>query len=143
MKVPKEACIHCHFLTKTGRDDDGKVYPLGIQENERIQILDGNISSFSRKFISIECFKNVWAEGYQVSTEEQIMKSILEINRKEFCFFFPHHQNMLMQAADDLQKREYNLKESHKDRRQTNIGLYIAGGALFVNIIIEIIKFFV
>lgn len=50
---------------------------------------------------------------------------------------------MFLDAAVELQKRDYELEYSRKDRHLTIRGLYIAAIALVVNLIFSIASFIV
>lgn len=138
----KKLCVNCHFLTLTSKNlNDDSIYITTPNISDRKELMKGNFEIIEKPF-SLSCYFKVWSEGYSPEKEGKAndMKYIInKFNRKNFCFFWKYRPNMLFPAAEKLQEREYNLKQTAKDRMYTRIALYIAAGALALNIVINLI----
>lgn len=77
----------------------------------------------------LACYLGVWNEGY-TAKKNQRRKTIIETNRKDFCFFWRYRPGMLFPAAQLLQEKEIINQGAAKDRHYTIIGLWIAATAL-------------
>lgn len=116
----KNTCINCHFLSKEVQSNSFSLSKEERRDPEKIPA-----------HYSLKCWMGVWDEGvapHSVSRKE----SILRINRKRMCFFWPHSLNMLFKAAEVIQKREAEYEQMKRSNLYTRIGLWVAAiGLLF------------
>ena len=129
-----QACVNCHFLMQQG---NGHKFEVTLQDRESIRKKD--YSSFDN--VSLGCYFGVWDEGHNFARERR-HEVMVATNRKDFCFYWSYRPGMFFPAAEVLQKREADNRESSRDRLLTIIGLWIAAIALAVGVVIEFAKAF-
>lgn len=100
-----------------------------------------NDFSWVNRLESLQCHFKVWSEG-ATSKDFDRFETIAKKNRKGACFFFPYHPDMLLPAAEILQKRQAESNDASIDRRLTIWGLWIAAIALVSSTIVGILQFF-
>lgn len=132
----KQKCVNCHFLIKVMRTPD-KDNKLTIDEKQRDMIRKGNFD-LDIKEAFLECYFNVWQN---LGTDrDNLLAEIVEMKRKDYCFFWNYRPKMSLPAAKILQKREAQMSEANKDRKQVKCGLWIAAIALLINTILAIVN---
>lgn len=125
-------CITCHFFKRTHEQG-----PWEINQTQRDK-LKKRESDLAGDF-SYGCYMKVWDGKYCCGRHgNDLYDEILQKERKD-CFFWPFQPGMLFPAAETLQKREAELKESATDRKHTKIGLFIAAIAIVANAIISLV----
>jgi hypothetical protein len=135
----KPICRHCHFLSKEYREENtgrSLAFSLSAQEREKAVLTPREVVA---PYYSLNCHMGVWDEGVSGSVEGR--DSIINLTpRASGCFFFPYHPAMLYDAARELQKRADENMQMKKSNLYTRIGLWIAAGALAVNVLLEVLK---
>ena len=136
-----QACVECHFFVKSYRDTQPPFTQI-VTETERASTRKGDFSwhNTSKAAVAISCHMNVWDEGADGFPHSAQFDLIVDQERKGFCFFRKHQPGMLLQAAEELQRREMAAAEARKDRRLTIVGLWIAALALLASLLLEIVK---
>ena len=131
---PENSCINCHFFKQ-----DFEQKPREINSSQREVIRKEEIGLIGD--FSYGCWFKVWDAAISCCAVDvtQLYKNITEKERND-CFFFPYNPGMMFEAAEILQKREFELNEASKDRQHTIWGLWIAGGGLVVGAIIGFIE---
>ena len=135
-----QSCVECHFLIKemhVERVSTPYQFSLKMLERDKIKKHD---FSWLRETDTLCCHFGVWDEGVRRLNDEEKYKEIVETNREEFCFFWRYRPGMLFRAAEILQKRTEERRESSWERNLTICGLWIAAVALVINVILEIIN---
>jgi hypothetical protein len=140
-KKKSAVCVNCHFL----RIQFGEKCELTLKSKDRDSIRKGNFDDVTENKFVFECYRGVWSEGYNGTegfdkSKEARKKEINETPRKNFCFFWKYRPGMFLPAAEELQKRDYELEYARKDRCLTIWGLFIAAIALLANVIFNIIS---
>lgn len=139
----KLICRDCIFLAKDIREDNnGRVLTFSVKKDEREKAKKGDVNFIKDRYC-LNCHMGVWNEGVSPGKERRLER-VNEINRRNECFFFPYHPDMLFVAAKELQKREQENKQLKRSNLYTRIGLLISAIALFTNAIVNIylIKYF-
>lgn len=138
MGSPRRACVDCHFFVQEYRDEgSGQPHCTGIEQEHR-ELARRNDYSW-HKWGSLRCHFLVWDEGYQFDPDRR-HEVIVKSERAGFCFFWPWRPGMLFPAARVLQEREALAREATRDRRLTQIGLFIAAAALIANLVVTLVK---
>ncbi len=127
----KANCANCHFFI---RDTMG--HKLLINDEKRKLACEDDFS-WVKSLESLSCYFGVWDEGY---TKIERDKEIVQKTRKDFCFYWRYRPGMLLNAAETLQERESQKRETRKERILTILGLWIAALALLGNIIVNLLK---
>ena len=122
--------MNCHFFIKQTPE-----HKLEVTQQERNAIKNHNFSVIKGHY-ALGCFFGVWDGGHNFDSQERF-STILYTSRKNFCFFWPWRQGMLLEAAKILQKREADNREASRDRKLTILGLWIATIALVANIVVK------
>jgi hypothetical protein len=137
--VPTNACVGCHFFIRERRIQ-GHDEPMTnhVSSPERVKARNGDYSWIPPD-ASLACSRGVWDEGYNFDRAKR-HEIIVEMERKDFCFFLEFHPGMLLPAGAELQKRREELREAGRDRRLSLLGLWIAASALAVNAVLGIIR---
>lgn len=130
-------CRNCHFLAKEHRDEAGKVYVIALskEEREKAAIDAGNVVE---EYYSLNCHMGVWDEGTVGSGRRN---SIINEEKRNNCFFFKFSPGMMCGAAKELQKREQEAKALKTSNMYTRIGLWVAAGAMFANVLVSYWRF--
>ncbi len=138
MSPPKHACVNCHFFMKTSPSPSGTTNPvrMPISSEYREKAHAGDYSWVLDHDV-LGCGLLVWDESFESDKRER-HHTIVEQDRRKFCFFWKNRPGMLFPAAEVLQKREAEAHEARRDRRLTGIGLLIAALALLINAILAI-----
>ena len=134
---PREACVNCHFFMELHAFPTGPS-PLEVKAEKRA-LSRGNDFSWINHIMSLECSHLVWSEGFNAKPQDRF-RTIVETERKGYCFFFPYHPGMLQPAAELLEKRSAEAKDAHHDRRLTIGGLLLAATALVVQALLAVIE---
>ena len=127
----KQACVDCHFLMK--QSNPAKFH---VSVQDRTSLRQGEYSWAANW--SLGCYMGVWDEGYG-SPESSRLQTIVETERRGFCFFWQFRPGMFFPAGEVLQKRESESAEAKRDRRLTIIGLWIAALALVAEFILSLL----
>jgi hypothetical protein len=126
----RKACIHCHFLVKI---HGGHPLEIGPQEREAIRRQDYS----AVEHYALACHFGVWDEGFNFDKEDR-HKTIVETDRRDYCFFWEHRPGMLLPAAATLQNREADNREAARDRKLALVGLWIAAIALVLDFVADV-----
>ena len=136
----KKRCINCHFLAirlmKTGHEKE-----LVIPELRR-SISEKDINWINRADNeSICCYHGIWDEDKLLASEHiDVLYEMLDVNRKDKCYYRKYDTSMCFESAKKLEEREYELGKSRIDRRYTRYAIIIAIGALIINILTLLLK---
>ena len=130
-----QACRDCHFLIKELPTQDPVHHPYQshVTPEERRSLTNNDYGWVTGDYF-LRCSMGVWDEGYGTQLEER-RKTIVETNRRSYCFFWPFRPGMFLQAAETLQRREWELAEARRDRMLTIVGLWIAAVALVADLL--------
>lgn len=131
-------CKNCHFLSKEARLPNGQGMSFSLTQEERESAIS-NTDAIGEHF-ALKCAKGVWDEGVSPRLAEQRVELISETNRKDFCFYFPVHEGMLFQAANELQARHQEIAQLKRSNLYTRIGLWFAGIGLIASAIASFLK---
>jgi len=131
--MAKQTCAECHFLTAYIPRFDPRRHAEQTP-GQRQELMNGIVGKNRHP----ACYFGVWNSAKKALTTS-LPELITQVERKDFCFFWPYRPGMLFEAAEILQKREVERAESAKDRRHTIWGLWIAAVALAVNAFLEIL----
>lgn len=131
----KNVCLNCHFLAKECREENtGRIHSVTLSEQERIDA-KSNPEHAIQEYWTLKCQLGVWDEGISIPAGGRNV-TISKTQRKNTCFFFPHHPEMLFEAAKELQVRQDSNRQLKQSNSHTRVGLWIAAGALAVNAIV-------
>ena len=134
---PKEACISCHFFARR-RLDAQLVQALSVSADERKMLTAGDYTVITKDpGAMLECWMKVWSPTTPID-EEKLFDAAVKTNRKDFCFYWPYHHLMSLDAGQTLQKRAAEAREASRDRRLTIYGLWIAGIALAISTAVQV-----
>ncbi len=135
-----EICRNCHFFAQTlPPEGRGPRYVFSLSTERRAACARSEFKD-DDPFYSLSCHRGVWDEGLKHPSfdfDHEINKK----DRKNFCYFFPHHEGMLFPAAIELQKRKEEYRELRMSNLYTRIGLYVAAAGLFASAIVEILRY--
>ncbi len=106
-------------------------YPFSEADRKSIEKLKSNPL---KSHYSAKCYMGVWREG-ATSQDDFYSKTVLL--KRNNCFFYPHQSDMMFKAAEVLQQRAQENKELKMSNMYTRIGLWIATGALLLNVVIN------
>jgi hypothetical protein len=124
LKPPKESCVSCQFFIQRFSKETYTNPNSDCRENARNNHFEWvNENSF------LECYFLVWAEGHGTYRQERFDTIILK-NRRDFCFYWPYHPEMMMPAAETLQKRDVEAKETRRTRKLARTSIWISFFAL-------------
>ncbi|MEW5871520.1 MAG: hypothetical protein AB1894_19760 [Chloroflexota bacterium] len=138
MAKKQKTCINCHFLSVTHQFQDSTASSSATgQQRKAIRQHDFSAMSFG----SLGCHFSVWNESSNLDPDQRY-ENIVNRNRKDNCFFWEHKPEMLIPAAEELQRRETEQRAASKDRRLAILGLFIAAIALAADVIIKVIQLF-
>jgi len=127
----KHSCRNCHFLTKVVRSEDGVVYGFSWSQGDR----DADTVSDA---YSAKCFHGIWDSGIDPSITARL-RAVLEVHRRNDCFFIEVTEGMSFAAASELERRRQEHAQLRKSNRYTQWGLWIAALALVASIVVEIL----
>jgi hypothetical protein len=135
---PREICVNCHFLAGRTLRAVG-VPPNCLTEEERAPLRTGDYSIVKSGTVLLNCHLGVWSLAAAAGQNDvvgyltpQIRKEIFDTDRRGFCFYLPHHPGMGLAAAERIEKRQTEAKESSEDRKLTQQSLRIAVIALLI-----------
>lgn len=128
----KHTCVDCHFF---GKEASG--LSLEVETSDREAARKGDFS-WAAEHYALVCTFGVWDAGYNFCRADR-QRVIAETDRRNFCFWWKHRPGMLIPAAKILQEREARDRDSARDRRLTQLGLWIAAIALGVNVGLTIV----
>lgn len=139
LKGIKSICRHCHFLSKELRDRSSGavlVFSLSSQEREKAAAAPNEVIA---DCYSLNCRMGVWDEGVSGSKDDR--NTLINLTSRESrCFFFPYNSAMLFDAARELQKRADEHAQMKKSNFYTQIGLWIAAAALFIDALTNLLS---
>ena len=138
--APKASCVNCHFFQQNTLEGS-RHFVREVSHGDRDLTKKGDLSWKERTSEHV-CVREVWAEGFKMP-ESGWHTHLVEVDRKEKCFFWEYTPGMLNRGAEELQKRAAETKEATRDRRLTIGGLWIAAMALVVSVIFQIVSLFV
>lgn len=138
---PSQSCVNCHFLQKSyvrhGGEASEANFHVSAEERELVKREDYSWHQRTKQLYNLECFMDVWTEGYQFD-HSKLHNVLVETDRRHFCFFWKFRPGMLMPAARTLQERDAAHRRASRDRRLTLIALFIAAIALLVDVILRL-----
>lgn len=137
----KLTCVDCHFLQEEGQFGQvGGTKPPHFFLRERDAIRDGVIDRAGTRRFS--CWFGVWDERtnpYSVPSPFRHHR-LVEKDRKGFCFFWPCRPGMEFGAAERLQKRQEDRRQTRWERWLAIGGLWVAAIALVLNVLVVLLK---
>lgn len=104
---------------------------------------DSTIEDYISKF-KVYCYFGVWPQEKILDSNIEVKEFIdlvTKTDRRSNCFFWKYKPDTSLSAGEILQKREFEINESKKDRRLTICALIIAALGLF-NSIFGVLNFF-
>lgn len=133
----RERCVNCHFLAvrleKTNMNE-ALVHPAlrqSLMKKDYEWINRGAEESLC-------CYHKVWDEDTLLFFESfDLEYELLEKDRKNFCYYRDYQTGMSFEAASVLEKREYNLRQTEVDRKNTRRALYVTVTALVINVVLS------
>jgi hypothetical protein len=137
---PKEACVNCHFLIEEHVTRAAKPTPLEVSEDKRARARNNDFSWLTA-ISTPHCSRLVWSEGFGARPDDRF-KTIVETDRKDFCFFFLWRPGMLLPAAEVLEKQRADAREANKDRHWIAYGVWVAVVALIIQTILGVIALY-
>ncbi|WP_217557753.1 hypothetical protein [Vibrio metschnikovii] len=130
----KKNCRNCHFLTKEYTSIDSDFETSNSFSNvERCEI-DRMKANPIKDHYAAKCHMSVWREG--ATKDPDFYKKVITSNRSN-CFFYPYQKGMLFKAAEIMQKRQQDNEHLKRSNMYTRIGLWIAAGALILNVVVN------
>jgi hypothetical protein len=131
----KTICRNCHFLAKEYREENtGRPLSFTLSASERTAV-ESDPEHAVKDHFSLKCQLGVWDEGVAKPTDSRDV-TLNKAQRKNACFFFPHHPAMLFEAAKELQARQDANRQLKQSNSYTRVGLWIAAGALAADAIV-------
>lgn len=134
----QQHCVDCHFFVKEARNLAVPAVFV-VTDQERTQARAGDYS-WHKEDYAIACSMMVWDEGHSFDSSQK-HAVLTSQDRRNFCFFWPHHAGMLLPAAKVLQEREEREGAARRDRRLTIWGLWIAALALLGQLLAQVAQF--
>jgi hypothetical protein len=161
MEAKKQHCIDCHFLMKE-RTISREIVTSASFVPRRTQ--KTSLTTEQRKLYrnkewkkifqpnnEIGCYHNVWdnilfAEMSIESTSDcdymiaKLNKTLYEVDRKNNCFYWKYRENIALEGAEKLQKREWELTESSKEKnliKKWIIITWVLIGLTFLALIVD------
>ena len=135
----KHCCRNCHFMASGLNQSGTSPTTLSKKQRERIKPQTGSVWG---------CNRRVWNTSFLSQNDnsgaaeiEPFTDQMLK-DRRESCFFVEHQEGMEWQAANDLQRLEYENRNLKKSYRYTLWGLIIAGIGLVISAIFQGANFF-
>jgi|SRR3990172_72823 len=129
----KQSCTGCHFFVKEARSlPSPNPITVDVTNEERSLAAKGDFS-WAKEPWTLACHFGVWDEGYNFDKSKR-QTLIAETDRRDYCFFWPYRQGMLIPPGKVLEQREAEAREASRDRRLTIWGLWIAAIALVIDI---------
>ena len=114
-------------------DREGELldFENSIDQDDREAVLKNDFSweVYAR---SLRCYFAVWIEGLNFNRQNRY-NILVETERRDFCFFFPNHPGMRLEAAKILQERQEKTRQTQKEVRVALVGLWVAAIALLLN----------
>jgi len=133
----KQFCVDCHFCVKEVRSMPTPApFTLEITEKERDLARKADYG-WQEDYHVLACSFGVWDEGHNFNRAER-HQTLAQVDRRAFCFFWHHRPGMLLPAAKILQEREASQHEAARDRKLTIYGLWIAAGALVLDLMAKL-----
>ena len=153
-----QCCKNCHFLFK-GDNPPGfhnskqESWLRDERENEignrdlgthldRVKLF-----SMSDHQNTIGCYKGIWNVVVRDDTSIESTKSRvdheLDKDRENICFFVFYREGMSFNAADEIQKRNWENKNTQRALMLTRRGLYISIVAMAITAIIQLARFWI
>lgn len=133
-----QSCVDCHFFVKHHRGEDGRELTFEVSPEERELCRQDDYSWQSSQY-TLACAFGVWDEGHKLPKADRY-NVLVEMDRRDYCFFWHHRPGMLQSAAKELQKREAEAKSAARDRKLTIRGLFIAAAALVVDALLRVLE---
>src|SRR2546428_9540647 len=99
----KQACGDCHFFIKAAPSlSSPNVHPYSATSEERKRAATADFS-WAKDNLMLSCHLGVWDEGLGSNKNAQ-KETIVDKNRRGFCFFWPYQPGMLIPAGKVLQE---------------------------------------
>ena len=127
------SCRTCHFLCKDHVGERGDTYVFEIHDHER------DAMEFQDHY-SVGCWHKVWRSVNMNAAARTVILHAVSVERRRSCFYYPHVPGMNFPAAAELEHRQSENSKLEQTLRYTQIGLWIAGIGLIVNVIFEILS---
>jgi len=135
--LPKKCCAECHFFVReivTGESANTIVMEISREHRDAAKVGDW---SWVRHLEHFKCSYGVWDEMYMADKATRQLR-VVDTNRRGFCFFWRFRPGMFQPAAKELQERESARKQASIEHWLTIVGLWVAGAALFVDVILRL-----
>ena len=156
-------CNNCHFLAKVKNPvQGGPTEPESWSEDEREfgwlanDAWNTTILANWRKLWTPLCYKGIWKmkhlSGPDVVSDDVFddeeslnLKDIVDWiykDRGERCFFIEYVEGMEFDTASELHRIRYDTYHFHRNYKNATKAVWIAGGALVLNLLVETVKLF-
>ena len=128
-------CKNCHFLTKLHvfKKEEGlgtSFITWDEEDRENFSPLKNNLLVY--------CKKEIWHSPSGSRNISQLGRDLTN-DRKDECYFIEYRERMGFEAADELQRRQYETRQFNRALRHTQIGLWIAAGGLMASLVFQIL----
>ena len=131
----KHCCRNCHFLQKLHvykKENEFETALIKWDEDDR--------NSFSplKDNLLVYCAKEIWHSPSGSRNISQLEGDLTK-DRQDECYFVEYRERMGFEAADNLQRRQYETRQFNKSLRHTQYGLWMAAGGLVASLIFQIL----
>lgn len=135
----KRSCVHCHFLQRRDRLENGQEIHTHWDDNEIENRTLDKVGYLARVPI---CSQGVWDGGIDISlgSDDKRLKRVVEKNRKDTCFFIERDRLMNNDAAFRLWERSSENRALKRSYKYTLIALFITGSGTLGNFILGILR---
>lgn len=129
-------CIDCHFLISTWfHPSVDKKLEFVIDDKLRESGPESLVAAMDERNHILSCYRGVWDAGFLPSLDRA-----KEIGVERICeWHLVHRPGMLLPAAVSLQERIAAFDDMRTERRLTIWGLFIAAGALLLDVLLRVI----
>jgi hypothetical protein len=139
-----ENCINCHFFSKyffidikkDGLEKFEYIVPVNVYDRNETKNknFDWQFKNLEDKKYKLRCYFRVWDEGLEVFDQNKKNENILEIDRKNKCYFWQYDSRS---GFTNIEKKELaNVKEYKRKwyRFFSNFVMILAIIYLIINI---------
>ena len=137
----KTCCQNCHFLVaeRWVAKLPHAAAPIDTDDRREIELL---LSQDRKETAYFGCRKGIWIPRGTGRDElaEFTLNRILE-DREDNCFFVEYREGMSFEAAEDLQKLQYNNRHLEKGYTYTQTSLRIAVIGIVFTAVFSILDF--
>ncbi len=138
----KHCCEKCHFLASGVNMVLGPPQSWNDELRERLKPLEGK--GYSRRSTS-GCYKGIWRDTFLPKGDNdmisiELFREEVQKDRKESCFFVKYQKGMTFEAAEELQRLEYDTRHLRRGYRHTQISLIVATVGLLLGAIFQLFQ---